>query len=308
MKIKNILTPPGTEHKSPSWLKWVLILFVVYAFGQGYFRQQEKPAALRGAPVSTESPARDDLEVQTKLLDIKHKIFPETGGELLAKDEKLGAGTLAQCGQSVKLRYASAMAEGQKIEEAREVTFRLGDAAAMPALAQGAIGMSVGGERSVIAPYELSYGAPGQVNQNIPKNAPVHFTLSLLSVSPELAKDRLPLQWFEKTRGAGDTLVCGEKTQLAVTFWRLDGRMLFSETGLELTPGSGDGPLGLEQAVVGMRPGARRTVILPPEYQKTVAALLGPSAPPRKYHFPAIEFPAKEAVLVEVERLAAKAK
>ena len=118
----------------------------------------------------------------------------ETGNmtELIKTDVKLGEGDLAAAGKSVSVHYtgwlydaAAPDQHGKKFDSSRDrnepFDFPLGAGRVIKGWDQGVEGMKVGGQRTLVIPAHLGYGARG-AGGVIPPNATLVFDVELLGV------------------------------------------------------------------------------------------------------------------------------
>ena len=102
---------------------------------------------------------------------------------LYYRDITLGTGAVLASGQTVGMRYAGSLANGQEFDAnpAPEpvFSFRLGSGAVIKGWDQGLVGMKVGGRRQLIIPPDLAYG-PNDYGP-IPGNSVLVFTVDALS-------------------------------------------------------------------------------------------------------------------------------
>jgi FKBP-type peptidyl-prolyl cis-trans isomerase len=104
-------------------------------------------------------------------------------------DEKVGTGAEAKSGEKVTVHYTGWLYNnGQKgkkfdssVDRGEPFTFNLGGGQVIPGWDQGVAGMKVGGERTLIIPANLAYGARG-AGGVIPPNATLMFDVELLKV------------------------------------------------------------------------------------------------------------------------------
>ncbi|MCO6414698.1 FKBP-type peptidyl-prolyl cis-trans isomerase [Siccirubricoccus sp. KC 17139] len=107
-------------------------------------------------------------------------------------DRKLGTGAEALPGHTVEVHYTGWLFDpnatenkGRKFDSSRDrgETFRfpLGAGHVIAGWDQGVAGMKVGGERTLVIPPELGYGARG-AGGVIPPNATLLFEVELLGV------------------------------------------------------------------------------------------------------------------------------
>ena len=118
----------------------------------------------------------------------------ETGNmtELIKTDVKLGTGDLATPGKSVSVHYTGWLYDaaapghhGKKFDSSRDrnepFEFPLGAGRVIKGWDEGVAGMQVGGERTLIIPPGMGYGARG-AGGVIPPNATLVFDVELLGV------------------------------------------------------------------------------------------------------------------------------
>jgi FKBP-type peptidyl-prolyl cis-trans isomerase len=118
----------------------------------------------------------------------------ETGNvtELIKTDVKLGTGDLATSGRNVSVHYTGWLYDaaapghhGKKFDSSRDrnepFEFPLGAGRVIAGWDQGVAGMKVGGQRTLIIPASMGYGARG-AGGVIPPNATLVFDVELLGV------------------------------------------------------------------------------------------------------------------------------
>lgn len=112
---------------------------------------------------------------------------------LIKKDSKVGAGGEATAGKLVDVHYtgwlydpAAPDNKGKKFDSSRDrgekFSFPLGAGRVIQGWDQGVVGMKIGGQRTLIIPAELGYGARG-AGGAIPPNAALIFDVELLGVN-----------------------------------------------------------------------------------------------------------------------------
>jgi FKBP-type peptidyl-prolyl cis-trans isomerase FkpA len=120
------------------------------------------------------------------------KIDPAALASLVKTDIKLGSGDVAAAGKTVSVHYTGWLYDekatnhqGQKFDSSRDrnqpFSFQLGASQVIPGWDLGVEGMKVGGQRLLIIPPALAYGAKG-VSGVIPANAQLVFEVELLGV------------------------------------------------------------------------------------------------------------------------------
>ena len=112
--------------------------------------------------------------------------------ELIKTDNKLGDGEMAKAGHEVFVHYTGWLYDasapdhhGKKFDSSRDrgqpFGFPLGAGRVIKGWDQGVEGMKVGGQRTLIIPAHLGYGARG-AGGDIPPNATLVFDVELLGV------------------------------------------------------------------------------------------------------------------------------
>ena len=104
-------------------------------------------------------------------------------------DTKAGTGAEARKGQTVTVHYTGWLynngQQGAKFDSSRDrkdpFKFPLGSGMVIKGWDEGVAGMKVGGQRTLIIPPELGYGARG-AGGVIPPNATLKFDVELLGV------------------------------------------------------------------------------------------------------------------------------
>ena len=112
--------------------------------------------------------------------------FTELENGLKVFDFETGTGLAPETGQTVTVHYTGWLENGQFFDSSvtRQIPFRfLFDVGqVIPGWDQGLAGMMVGGDRQLVIPPELAYGARGSGNA-IPPNATLIFEVQLLDIS-----------------------------------------------------------------------------------------------------------------------------
>lgn len=108
-------------------------------------------------------------------------------GGLKYIDVKVGNGTAAKSGDTISVQYTGWLeSNGTKFDSSyshggQPYQFPLGKGQVIPGWDEGVVGMKVGGERRLIIPPSLAYGASGQP-PTIPANATLIFDVTLVSI------------------------------------------------------------------------------------------------------------------------------
>lgn len=112
-----------------------------------------------------------------------------TASGLQYEDTHVGEGPAAQAGHDVRVHYTGWLfkdgQKGAKFDSSKDrnspFEFELGAGMVIRGWDEGVAGMQVGGERTLIIPPELGYGARG-AGGVIPPNATLLFEVQLLAV------------------------------------------------------------------------------------------------------------------------------
>lgn len=279
--------PPAPQQK-PAWVGWILIGFIIF----GLMMSARKEGSVHK---SVEQAAHNLAPEKLFKLDDYKKLFAY-GETPRVQDVKPGEGAPVICGQKVMIAYGAFLPDGTAIgDTSQSLSFRAGTDEALPALAKGVLGMKTGGKRSIVAPASMAYDSPGYAREGVPKGTSVRFEVTLVSASPKLPDiDKSPFRIAVIQSGAGPTIACGDAVKVHVNLWGLDGRELYSSRDkgvLAFTPGKSEAAIGLEQGIIGMAPGSVRTLVIPPNFQKTMNG----NAPAT-----ALPFPQNQTVLADV--------
>ncbi|MEB4593057.1 FKBP-type peptidyl-prolyl cis-trans isomerase [Candidatus Thiothrix sp. Deng01] len=138
--------------------------------------------------------ACSDKTANTQAADAKTEPKTETSKmtELVKTDVKVGDGAEATTGKNVSVHYTGWLYDetaqdkhGVKFDSSRDrgepFTFPLGGGRVIKGWDEGVAGMKIGGQRTLVIPPEMGYGARG-AGGVIPPNATLIFDVELLGV------------------------------------------------------------------------------------------------------------------------------
>lgn len=105
---------------------------------------------------------------------------------LVINDKKVGEGAEARNGSTVTVHYTGWLMDGKKFDSSRDrgqpFNFTIGRGEVISGWEQGVQGMKVGGNRELVIPPHMGYGARGAGGGVIPPNAVLKFDIELLAV------------------------------------------------------------------------------------------------------------------------------
>ena len=195
--------------------------------------------------------------------------------ELKIEDILVGAGEAAKAGDVVSVHYTGWLADGTKFDSSLDrgepFEFPLGMGMVIPGWENGLEGLRVGGKRKLVIPPELGYGKSG-AGDVIPPDATLVFEVELMGVRkfklPQPPEDEGDLEVEVLTEGDGEPARNGDTVRVHYTGWLKDGTKFDSSLDrgepFEFPLGMGMVIPGWEQGVLGMKPGEKRKLTIPP--------------------------------------------
>ncbi len=116
-------------------------------------------------------------------MDLDQAVTTDSGLKYI--DIVEGTGETPQKGQKVTVHYTGTLTDGKKFDSSKDrnqpFTFTIGVGQVIKGWDEGVASMKVGGQRTLIIPPELGYGARG-AGGVIPPNATLLFDVELLGV------------------------------------------------------------------------------------------------------------------------------
>lgn len=116
-------------------------------------------------------------------MDLENAVTTESGLKYI--DLKEGDGESPTKGQTVTVHYTGTLEDGKKFDSSRDrnkpFSFKIGVGQVIKGWDEGVASMKVGGQRILIIPSDLGYGARG-AGGVIPPNATLIFDVELLDV------------------------------------------------------------------------------------------------------------------------------
>ena len=130
-------------------------------------------------PVQVEFQVIEEVEFAASL-GIDLTMFTELASGVYVQDVVVGTGDAATSGDEVVVGYTGYLADGSTFDDGG-FSFVVDAGGVIPGFDEGVRGMQVGGERRVIIPPELAYGAQGR--PGIPPGAILIFDITLDQVN-----------------------------------------------------------------------------------------------------------------------------
>lgn len=244
----------------------------------------EIPTSIEIVPTPTPAGDVDNADLSVKPLVTIPPSTPPT--ELLIEDLVVGSGSPVGVGDFlimdyVGVSYSTGLQFDASWDRGSPFPFELGAGRVIQGWDQGIVGMSVGGRRSLTIPPELAYGENGSGSGSIGPNETLVFVVDLIaSVPANLEKPTVALTSESTTElktndiseGSGATVQPGNVVYIhyvgvsASTGEQFDsswdrGRSEF----IGYISGTGNVIQGLDEGLLGMQVGGRRTVVIPPD-------------------------------------------
>ena len=233
-------------------------------------------------PTPTPAGEVDNLDIQTKpLVTIPDSPPPST---LQIDDIVVGQGPIVSSGDFllmdyVGVSYSTGLQFDASWDRGQPFPFELGAGRVIKGWDEGIAGMAVGGRRTLTIPPELAYGETGSGSGSIAPNETLVFTVDLLASVPqsldkptvevpEFAPDGLVFE--DAILGNGSTVMPGSVVYIHyVGVAQSSGEQFDSSWDrgrsefIGFISGAGNVIEGLDQGMIGMNVGGRRTIVIP---------------------------------------------
>lgn len=244
----------------------------------------EVPTSIEIVPTPTPAGDVDNADLSVKPLVTVPPSSPPT--ELLIEDLVVGSGSPVGVGDFlimdyVGVSYSTGLQFDASWDRGSPFPFELGAGRVIQGWDQGIVGMSVGGRRSLTIPPELAYGENGSGSGSIGPNETLVFVVDLIASVPanlekpfeELTSEpTTELETNDISEGSGAIVQPGNVVYIhyvgvsASTGEQFDsswdrGRSEF----IGYISGTGNVIQGLDEGLLGMQVGGRRTVVIPPD-------------------------------------------
>ena len=244
----------------------------------------EIPTSIEIVPTPTPAGDVDNADLSVKPLVTIPPSSPPT--ELLIEDLVVGSGSPVGVGDFlimdyVGVSYSTGLQFDASWDRGSPFPFELGAGRVIQGWDQGIVGMSVGGRRSLTIPPELAYGENGSGSGSIGPNETLVFVVDLIASVPAnlekptealTSESTTELKTNDISEGSGATVQPGNVVYIhyvgvsASTGEQFDsswdrGRSEF----IGYISGTGNVIQGLDEGLLGMQVGGRRTVVIPPD-------------------------------------------
>ncbi len=222
-------------------------------------------------------------EVKEEIMNVKVGEEITTDSGLMYVDEVIGSGDAPKAGDKVIVHYTGTLEDGTKFDSSldrdKPFEFTIGMGHVIKGWDEGVMTMKVGGKRKLTIPSNLGYGERG-AGAVIPPNATLIFDVELLEIKAAFVDTDFSLPGKEETtksglrmiihkEGSGDVAKAGQTVVVHYTGLLETGKKFDSshDRGQPFSFKLGQGRVikGWEEALALMKPGEKRTLIIPPE-------------------------------------------
>ena len=244
----------------------------------------DTPTPIEIVPTPTPAGDVDNSDLTVKPLVTIPPSSPST--ELMIEDLVVGSGSSVDVGDFlimdyVGVSYSTGLQFDASWDRGSPFPFELGAGRVIQGWDQGIVGMAVGGRRSLTIPPDLAYGENGSGSGSIGPNETLVFVVDLLaSVPANLVKpteeltleSTLELQTNDLSEGSGAVVQPGNVVYIHYVGVSASSGEQFDSSWdrgrtefIGYISGAGNVIEGLDQGLLGMQVGGRRTVVIPPD-------------------------------------------
>ena len=244
----------------------------------------DTPTPIEIVPTPTPAGDVDNSDLTVKPLVTIPPSSPPT--ELIIEDLVVGSGSSVDVGDFlimdyVGVSYSTGLQFDASWDRGSPFPFELGAGRVIQGWDQGIVGMAVGGRRSLTIPPDLAYGENGSGSGSIGPNETLVFVVDLLaSVPANLVKpteeltleSTLELQTNDLSEGSGAIVQPGNVVYIHYVGVSASSGEQFDSSWdrgrtefIGYISGAGNVIEGLDQGLLGMQVGGRRTVVIPPD-------------------------------------------
>ena len=244
----------------------------------------DTPTPIEIVPTPTPAGDVDNSDLTVKPLVTIPPSSPPT--QLIIEDLVVGSGSSVDVGDFlimdyVGVSYSTGLQFDASWDRGSPFPFELGAGRVIQGWDQGIVGMAVGGRRSLTIPPDLAYGENGSGSGSIGPNETLVFVVDLLaSVPANLVKpteeltleSTLELQTNDLSEGSGAVVQPGNVVYIHYVGVSASSGEQFDSSWdrgrtefIGYISGAGNVIEGLDQGLLGMQVGGRRTVVIPPD-------------------------------------------
>ena len=244
----------------------------------------DAPTPIEIVPTPTPAGDVDNSDLTVKPLVTIPTSSPPT--ELVVEDLVVGGGSSVDAGDFlvmdyVGVSYSTGIQFDASWDRGSPFPFELGAGQVIQGWDEGIVGMAVGGRRSLSIPPDLAYGKNGSGSGSIGPNETLVFVVDLLaSVPANLVKpseeltleSTIELQINDLSEGSGAVVQSGNVVYIHYVGVSASSGEQFDSSWdrgrsefIGYISGAGNVIEGLDQGLLGMQVGGRRTVVIPPD-------------------------------------------
>ena len=209
----------------------------------------------------------------------------ETASGLKYIDIETGTDTVdaSMPGDRLTVHYTGWLTDDTKFDSSKDrdqpFEFVLGQGRVIEGWDEGMAGLRPGAKRLLIIPPELGYGS--HARPSIPANSTLVFEVDMLDIEPapkipeydeadlETTSSGLQYLILEEGDQSAEAAKSGDHAVVHYTGWLTDGTMFDNSRGrsqpFKVALGAGQVIKGWEEGLVGMKPGEKRLLVIPPE-------------------------------------------